>query len=291
MNRAIAVLAAIVLSGCAASDIDSTVHCISPPVGKLIVAPTLKVLSLNVGHGRNTSWNQVFVTRERTYENLDQIATMIRDADADIVALQEADGESRWSGNFDHVDYVRQRAGFPCSVLGRHADTWLFSYGAALMTRQPFADPESIRFPATPPTATKGFVKARVHWRVGDGVTKVTVVSVHLDFSRQGVRDEQVSLMIEDLASLDTPLIIMGDLNSRWVDERSHVRQLADGLELDAWLPEESGLGTYKSGDGKRLDWILISRDLEFVEYHTLTDVVSDHYPVFAEISTRKEQR
>lgn len=38
-------------------------------------------------------------------------------------------------------------------------------------------------------------------------------------------------------------------------------------LGLAAYDTNATDLGTYKSLDGKRLDWILISSQLEFVEY------------------------
>ena len=83
----------------------------------------------------------------------------------------------------------------------------------------------------------------------------------------------------------------MGDLNSQWGDDKSHVRILADELDLRAFFEEGTELGTYKSLDGKRLDWILISQDLEFRDYKVLPDVVADHFAVYAEIAYRGRQK
>jgi endonuclease/exonuclease/phosphatase family metal-dependent hydrolase len=47
------------------------------------------------------------------------------------------------------------------------------------------------------------------------------------------------------------------------------------------YKPELPGLGTYKSGKD-RLDWILISNDLEFVSYEVPKVNLSDHQPVKA---------
>jgi endonuclease/exonuclease/phosphatase family metal-dependent hydrolase len=76
----------------------------------------------------------------------------------------------------------------------------------------------------------------------------------------------------------------MGDLNSRWDQKRSHVQQLAEQLELTAYEPQNDSLGTYKSTDGKRLDWILVSSNLVFSRYEVLPDIVSDHLAVYAEL-------
>ena len=248
-------------------------------------------LTLNLGHGRNTSWNQVLVSKERTYENLDKVASLLKESGADVVALQEADAPSRWSGRFHHVEYLRNRAGYECFLAGDHASSWLYTYGTALLSRTEMQRSESIVFPSSPPTLNKGFVVTTVHWDDGLSVVPVTLASIHLDFSRKSVRDQQVAILVEALRNVHTPVVLMGDINSRWDQERSHVRQLAEGLDLIAYDPESDILGTYKTPDGKRLDWILASKDLEFVEYRVLPDKVSDHFAVYAEVRMARKVR
>lgn len=128
---------------------------------------------------------------------------------------------------------------------------------------------------------------ATFDWPAGRNPLSITLVSVHFDFMRKSVRDRQVREMVEGLSTIDGPLILMGDLNSDWESDTSQVRRLADQLDLRAFYPERGGLGTYKSTDGKRLDWILITKNLEFKSYTVLPDVVSDHFAVFAEIVYR----
>jgi endonuclease/exonuclease/phosphatase family metal-dependent hydrolase len=41
---------------------------------------------------------------------------------------------------------------------------------------------------------------------------------------------------------------------------------------------------------GRRLDWILISPEFEFVEYRTLPDVISDHRAVVATLKLVQPQ-
>ena len=47
--------------------------------------------------------------------------------------------------------------------------------------------------------------------------------------------------------------------------------------------PHAEGLSTY-GDEGARLDWILVSPDLEFRKYAVYPDIVSDHYAVAAEL-------
>jgi len=274
---------AVTSTDIAAAEMNS--HCPNTTPDIAVRADVLRVLTLNASHGRKTAWNQMLVSKKRTYENLDLIASLLAESNADIVALQEADAPSRWSGKFDHVDYLRDKTEYRCSLMGEHADTWFFTFGTALLSRAQMSDVESVSFPATPPTTTKGFVRTSIAWDVQGKIVLVTVVSVHLDFSRKSVRDKQTDVLIEELKDTESPLIVMGDLNSHWDQNRSYVRQLAEKLELAAYEPQNDHLGTYKSTDGKRLDWILVSRDLAFSRYEVLPDRVSDHLAVYAELS------
>lgn len=251
----------------------------------VLASETLSVVTLNVSHGRKTAWNQLLVSKKRTYSNLDDIADLLRRVNPHVVALQEADASSRWSGKFDHVAYLSEKGDYPCFVHGRHSDRWISSYGTALLSQISLQDPRSLPFAPSWPSKQKGFVVATLDWANGPSQTRVTIASVHLDFLRAKVRDSQVYDMVSELSSIGGPLVLMGDLNSGWDDDTSHVRMLADELNLHAYYPEHAGLGTYKKPTGKRLDWVLISRDLEFREYRVLPDIVADHFAVYAEIS------
>ena len=249
----------------------------------------LRVLTLNTSHGRNTALNQFLVSKQRTYENLDSIAELLVARKPDVVGLQEADGPSRWSGGFDHVGYLVERTGYPCFVHGLHSTSWMATYGTALLTQAELLAPASLSFEPSPPSKQKGFVTGTIRWQSAEGERRVTVVSVHLDFLGRGTRDRQVAEMVAHLDDVDGSLIILGDLNSEWLSEGSHVQQLGTKLGLRAFEPENFDLGTYKRKTGKRLDWILISQDLEFQRHEVLPDVVADHFAVYAEITYRRD--
>ncbi len=275
-------LIAILMSNFATADTYNTCAGVTELIS--INTPTIKVVTLNASHGRKRSINQLLVRRKRIHRNLDDIANLLQRTGADIVALQEADAPSRWSGGFDHVEYLLEKTDYDCFVHGHHAQNWLYSFGTALLSRSRVFELEAFDFAPSPPTTTKGFVKFTVNWSIGGNFVPLTVVSTHLDFLRDTVRDSQVTEIILALSDLDGPLIVMGDFNSEWSDDGSQVKQLMDALGLIAFEPGRAGLGTYKSSNGKRLDWILISHELQFVEYNVESDIVSDHSAVYAEI-------
>ena len=256
---------------------------------QIVESDTLNVLTLNVAHARGESLNQILVSTDQHRSNLDKISSMLRDSEAQVVAVQEADGQSLWSGQFDHVGYLSAAAGSWNFVHGYHADSWLFTYGAALMSNFRLSETQSHRFQPSWPTATKGFVRGSILWRDSEdrsAATPITLVSVHLDFSRESVRRAQIEELVAELQHIQTPLIILGDFNADWSVEDSPVRELTAKLKLRAFNPEGTGLGSYKGS--QRLDWILISDRLEFADYRVLPNVVSDHLAVQAKIRWKK---
>lgn len=255
-----------------------------------VFARPLKVLALNVAHGRKGRVNQLFLGEQRIRSNLSEVAAFLRRVGADVVALQEADGPSRWSGNFDHVALLAEKADYPWHARAGHARSWLFDFGTAVLSRREFTQRLSHAFSPSPPTVTKGLLLGQIAWQpkgYGDNPpVLIDVVSVHLDFSRVAVRRLQIAEMSKVLASRENHLIVLGDFNSEWSEDASAVREFAHRCSLHAYKPLASNLGTSRMGE-RRLDWILISSELEFRSYTVLPDIVSDHYAVTAEVALK----
>ena len=252
-------------------------------------AEVLRVASLNIAHGRKDSINQLLVFEDDFRGNLDDVARALEEYRPHVVALQEADAKSRWSGGFDHVAYLASAAGYPWWVHEVNAENWLFSFGTALLSVLPLSETVTHTFEASPPTLDKGFVLAQIDWSSGDGKSsrKVDILSVHLDFSRQSVRQQQISEMVGILSRRNNPTIIMGDFNSEWLAEESVIKELTEKSRFVTYMPASSDYATYKN---KRLDWVLVSNDMEFVSYRVLPDTLSDHAMILAEISFKSRE-
>ena len=274
------VLLVVSLTACAGSG-ESRTESLAPQVSaggdrapKASTGEVLRVASLNMAHGRKDGLNQLFLSTATIRRNLSDIAQALRRYQPDVVALQEADAESWWSGGFDHVAYLAAEAAYPWRLHAHNVDSWFSTFGVALLSRQPLFDGQAHTFAASPPTLNKGLVLASIHWPVDDTTRVIDVVSVHLDFSRRSVREKQIRELRALLAARGNPTIIMGDFNSEWFREASVIRALVEDSRFTAYAPESVGYDSYKN---KRLDWILITRDLQFVSYRVVDEVLSDH--------------
>ncbi len=242
----------------------------------------LRVATLNLAHGRKDSLNQLFLWTSTIKENLKDIADVLSQHKPHVVALQEADAASFWSGSFDHVEYLASNAHYPWRTHVSNSEGWFFSFGTALLSTPPLIETIKHTFESSPPTLNKGFVLAQIVWPSGDedNSRKIDIISVHLDFSRQSIRKKQINEMIKIQSARMNPTIIMGDFNSEWLAEVSVIKELATKSRFVSYRPESLDYNTYK----KRLDWVLVTKELEFVNYQVLPDVLSDHAMIIADI-------
>lgn len=247
-------------------------------------AGTLRVLTWNVAHGRAEGFHQALLPREEVERNLGRIARVLRHERPDVVALQEADGPSAWSGNLDHVSILARDGGMGRFFRGDHNPFGLGAYelssGTALISRLPIVKPESRPFAANW-RDTKGFVTGTV--RLPESGREVDVVSVHLDFLNPAERREQIRALAAALGERSRPLLVLGDLNCE-AEAGEVFRLFEEHLGVRPYRPELEEPTFPSTRPLRRLDWILASEELEFVGYRTLDVRLSDHLGVVAEV-------
>jgi endonuclease/exonuclease/phosphatase family metal-dependent hydrolase len=248
----------------------------------------LRLMTLNVAHARRQGRHQVLQSESALRGNLAAIAAVIRRESPDVIALQEADGPSAWSGGFDHVATLAELAGYPHAFRGEHNPFSLgrfdLSSGTALLARVPLGAPRSLAFGESW-RDTKGFVAATLS---GETIAAppIDVVSIHLDFLAERVRRRQVERLVDHFRGHDRPLVLMGDFNCEWSERRRCLELLRRELKLRP--VDGAGHATFPSWRPLiRLDWILVSDDLAFAGYETLPDQLSDHLGVVAEVRLR----
>lgn len=287
---------AILLAGCTGSALFAIPHTDASQIEPLVLLPvdapnahatldtqdTLSIMTLNLAHGRSDGLHQALQSGKRATQNLDRVKELIDKHQVQLVALQEADSDSSWSGGFDHVGYLADDRSFDWSAHGSHVDFMGLDYGTALLSQLPMDEALSVRFSRETLALPKGFVVSSVAWPGADD-RSVDVVSLHLDPMRAKVRHRQINELIGVLSERTGPYIVMGDFNSVWTRPDSAVRTLAEKMNLKAYAPEVHA-PTFPDRN-KRLDWILISDSLDFVSHEVDPATVSDHLAVVARIA------
>lgn len=242
-------------------------------------ARTVRVLTLNLAHGRGRSPLQSTVRRAPWYErNLAVIAEMLRREDADVVALQEAEGGSRWAGAFDHVAVLGDAAGYAFRVFDAHVVTpGRHRYGTALLSRFPVIAAQGHTF-ATQGRWAKGFSCATLETARGP----VVFASVHLDFASAVRRRLQAEEIVARLRDSARPQIWMGDYNDVGIAPDDAIQTLLRSHLLAAVDPDDV---ITHPGVRRRLDWILVSPGIAARSARVLRDRLSDHRAVVADLA------
>ena len=255
-----------------------------PAVARVEEGP-LRIMSLNLAHGRGRGAHQVLASTPKIKSTIEKAAESVQSLGIHALAIQEADGPSIWSGDFDHVDHLAKQSGLASFAHGEHASGLGLRYGTAILADRPLMDAHSKAFEARGPLAPKGFTHATM---MHNGCP-IELASIHLDFASAKRRRQEAEMIVETLSHLKRPIVVMGDLNSEWGKDDA-VDHLIRELDLHAHRPQDPSLLTFPRMK-RRLDWILASPELRFVDYQSpALDEISDHRPVVAELRLSDSQ-
>jgi len=248
----------------------------------------IRVMTLNLAHGRGNRTVQRVLRKKSARRNLDSVVELVRDTDPHIIGFQEADLKAAWSGRFDHVGYITQKAGMANWVHACNVDGLGLAYGTAVASRLPIDRGIGYTFDATPPTFSKGWSRAVIPLDSGTG-RDLEVVSVHLDFLSPKHRTNQARQLVKELGETDNHLLLMGDFNCGLRKDEETLGVLMDELRLTTYKPDAEDVITYPTLK-ERLDWILIGADMRFLDCEVVEPQVSDHLALIAtiQIDTRE---
>ncbi len=255
---------------------------------------TVRILTLNIAHGRGLSAYQGFVSARGIQRCLRRVAHLLKKVDADIVALQEVDEDSHWNQRIHLLDSLKEQTDYPHSYLGVHnrrSGKLPLAYGNGLLTKFPIAHAEHTAF-GRATLGEKGFMC--VELETPHGI--LPVVNLHLDFRSRLRRIEQVEHLIgflDDKKYTDegTPHlspVVCGDFNSRSGKPSDAVRHLFSYLQDQcayALLPMGRKSRTFPSLFPLHgLDFVFVPPSYKVCSGEVLRSFVSDHRPVLVEL-------
>lgn len=209
--------------------------------------------------------------------NPERILEVLRQVNADVIALQEAD--RRFGARAavitphlleEHSDWKPVTFGVRVNSMGWH--------GNALLVRKDsqIVDCELIHLPALEP---RGAVMADV--RIG--ATILRVIGMHLDLSGLWRRRQAAAILAHVSASThQRPTVMMGDLNE-WTRAAGCLRDFSRDFAF-----AETGPSFHARRPVGRLDRIMVSEQLTIVEcgvhQSAAARKASDHLPIWADL-------
>jgi len=216
---------------------------------------------------------------------LKKIIATLKEAEADIIALQEVDKLVRRTGRKDQPKEIACSLGMNCEFR-KHFSYQGGEFGLALLSRYKIDQVERVRVRRS----NLILLKALVH----TPELPVNVIVVH--FHPTNPLDKEITKKENDAARLreskrafeiatthDTPFLIMGDFNA---NSGSPEYGLFSEKFQDC-CKDSSGLWD-KTWPAKfpvtRIDYIWASRHFKILRCRTLGSRASDHLPVVAEI-------
>lgn len=239
--------------------------------------PTLRVLTYNVHQGFN---NDGAVDPEL-------YATVLRAADADLVALQESDTARLTSGNLDLVGYLAERLGYHAYYGPPTRDQ---SFGIALLSRYPLLQASH--------TYLTGSVdrRALIGAQVEVGGQTVWVFVTHFALGVEDREAEAAEVLALTRLTVD-PHILAGDLNScpdglcpGYPGRADEVYDRMTVAYVDTWTAAGFAVDdprghTYHAADPfERIDYVFASEEFLVLDAEVLRSEAarqaSDHLPV-----------
>jgi endonuclease/exonuclease/phosphatase family metal-dependent hydrolase len=226
----------------------------------------IKVASYNIHKG-------IGLDRRR---NPERVLEVLREIDADVIALQEAD---RRFGSRErviphhlldgHSDWQPVDFGMRAASMGWHGNVILHRKTARVTARGP------IHLPSLEP---RGAVRADLHTHHDE---RLRVVGMHLDLSGLW-RRRQAAAIIAHVAGCTEkhPTVLMGDLNE-WSGAAGCLRDFGRDFAM-----APTGPSFHSRRPVGRLDRIMVSHELRIVDCGVHASpaarAASDHLPIWA---------
>jgi endonuclease/exonuclease/phosphatase family metal-dependent hydrolase len=208
------------------------------------------------------------------YQDLEGIARVIEESDADVIGLQEISRGRLMDGSADMPTWLSRRLNMPYLFQGTEEPTW----GNAILSRYPILDSGKVELPKEDTLIGRGFLWAELD--VGtDEPLLVIVTHLHHIVDDGYIREAQIPVILSFWNEREQTILI-GDLNAR--PNSREIGLISESGMIDAWLEAGQGNGfTYASNNpDQRIDYIWISPDLKTVEIEVMQTQASDHLPV-----------
>lgn len=236
-------------------------------------ANTLRVLTYNIHHGEGVDGKL----------DLQRIAKVIRESQADLVALQEVDVRVKRSGFRDQAFELSQMTGLKMA-FGGNIELQGGRYGNAILSRYPILESQNTRLPNVDNGEQRGVLSARI--QVPGNRPPLRFLATHFDHRREERERVLSAQAVNQIADRDPrqATLLAGDLNAI-----SDSRPLVELFKLWTNTTIEP-LATIPVGAPQRqIDFILYRPASEFrvLEVKVLDEAIASDHRAFLAIVER----
>lgn len=222
-------------------------------VNKFTPKKEVKIVSYNIHSGLNKDM----------FPSLFDIIDFLRIENADIICLQEVNESAK--------------AGFQVSSLKEDLDMYSHfganvvklgaNYGLATYSKYKIISQNHIYLSSK--TEQRGMLHTVV--KLGFG-RKLNIINLHLGLN-DTEREKQLKEVEAFVKNLEDPYIVVGDFNDGNMNINEDIfKDTATKVNKDNTLTFSTALD--------RIDYILVSPDIEVIDYDVLMKNMSDHYPI-----------
>ncbi len=236
----------------------------------------LRVLTYNIHHGEGVDGKI----------DIERIANLIREAKADIVALQEVDRGVERTKKIDIMTMLSDLTGM-AYAFGKNIDYQGGDYGNGFLTRFPILEEKNLHYHMIRPKEQRGLLQLVLDVRGQE----IALMNTHIDYRQD---DSERVLNVGEIRETrkryrPRPIVVCGDFND--VPTSRTVSVMKEDF-IDSWEYLGSGNGfSYSTTEPvKRIDYIFVAKPasqatvrLQPVAAHVLKSDASDHLPVLVE--------
>ena len=236
-------------------------------------------------HGRNRR-SAIFpfvINQEQIKNNLDQIIQLIEKHNPDIITLQEIDEYSVMTGSFNQFEYLAGKLNYPYQYFSPSCRIEnIFISGNAILSKYALSNCLACKFDVTFPTDRMGYVSAEVSLPNGK---QVVITSIHLAaYDWLGFKSRAKELKLWEKI-ISKSVILAGDFNCDLLGREDTLRSFVAKHNLKTFESENKNPTFPSWHPDQRIDWILITPDLSFIDCATLPERVSDHLATLARLT------
>ncbi|WP_103922762.1 endonuclease/exonuclease/phosphatase family protein [Algoriphagus boritolerans] len=244
-------------------------------------AQEIKILTFNILHGERAD--------KPATPNLADLANLLIQVQPEVIGLQEVDSmtvrsDTLYSGHLDFMKKLARETGYK-GYFGKAMEYDSGGYGEGVLVKKG-SNYHTVNLPNPAGGEPRAIAWVKAELKT---LEEFYFGTTHLCHEFEANRIAQLDSLLSYAATLDKPVIWVGDLN--FTPDSPEYQRIPNHWK-EAGAVAGDTLNTYGTPEtGARIDYIWYdSRKFDLVEYKVLSHItISDHYPVWAVLRIKKQ--